>query len=155
MSQNTTIPQHIIDQVSDIDIVEVVNEYVTLKRSGVNWIGLCPFHTDKSPSFYVSPSKQICKCFACGKPDKGEGGVIHFVEQMENISFPAAVRLLAKKYNIDIPEIQLSPEEEARDKRRESLYIALAAAQQQFEDNYLASQDTQHYISTVRQVSEP
>lgn len=153
MSQNTVIPQHIVDQVNDIDIVDVVSDYVALKRSGVNWIGLCPFHTDKSPSFYVSPSKQICKCFACGNPEKG--GVIHFVQQIEGISFPAAVRLLAKKHNIEIPEIQLSPEEEAREKRRESQYIALAATQQQFEDNYLNSRDTQHYINETRQISEP
>lgn len=153
MSQNTAIPQHIIDQVNDIDIVDVVSDYVSLKRRGVNWIGLCPFHTDKSPSFYVSPSKQICKCFACGNPEKG--GVINFVQQVEGISFPSAVRLLAKKHNIEIPEIQLSPEEEAREKRKESQYIALAAVQQQFEDNYLASGDTQHYINEVRQISEP
>lgn len=153
MSQKTAIPQHIIDQVNEIDIVDVVNDYVSLKRSGVNWIGLCPFHTDKSPSFYVSPSKQICKCFACGNPEKG--GVIHFVQQIEGVSFPSAVRLLAKKHNIDIPEIQLSPEDEAREKRKESQYIALAAAQQQFENNYLASSDTQNYINNVREVSEP
>ncbi len=153
MSQNTAIPQLIIDQVNDIDIVDVVSDYVSLKRSGVNWIGLCPFHTDKSPSFYVSPSKQICKCFACGNPEKG--GVIHFVQQVEGISFPAAVRLLAKKHNIDIPEIPLSPEEEAREKRKESQYIAVAATQQQFEENYLNSRDTQYYINEVRQISEP
>ncbi|MBN9301665.1 MULTISPECIES: DNA primase [Dysgonomonas] len=152
MSQNTAIPQHIIDQVNDIDIIDVVSEYVSLKRSGVNWIGLCPFHTDKSPSFYVSPSKQICKCFACGNPEKG--GVINFVQQIEGISFPSAVRLLAKKHNIDIPEIQLSPEEEAKEKRKDSQYIALAATQKQFEDNYQASPDTQNYINNVRQISE-
>ncbi len=152
MSQNTAIPQHIIDQVNDIDIIDVVSEYVSLKRSGVNWIGLCPFHTDKSPSFYVSPSKQICKCFACGNPEKG--GVINFIQQIEGISFPSAVRLLAKKHNIDIPEIQLTPEEEAKEKQKESQYIALAATQKQFEDNYASSADTQNYINNTREISE-
>lgn len=153
MSQNnTTIPQHIIDQVSEINIVDVVSEYVTLKKAGVNYIGLCPFHTDKSPSFYVSPNKQICKCFACGKPDKA--GVIHFIEEIEGVSFPVAVRMLAKKHNIDIPEIELSPEEEARERRKESLYIALSAAQRQFEDNYAATPDARQYIGVERQVTD-
>lgn len=154
MAQYTTISQDIIDKVSEIDIVDVVSQYVTLKKRGANYIGLCPFHTDSTPSFYVSPAKQICKCFACGKPDKGEGGVIHFVEQMEGISFPAAVRLLGKTYNIDIPEIQLTSEEEAKEKRRESMYIALQAAQQQFIENYAASPDARHYIADTREVSD-
>ena len=75
------------------DIYEVVSDFVSLKKRGVNYIGLCPFHSDNTPSFYVSPAKGICKCFACGNG----GNPVHFVMQHDNISYQEALRYLAKK----------------------------------------------------------
>ncbi len=100
-------------------IVDVVKEFVTLKKRGVNYVGLCPFHDDKTPSFYVSPAKSLCKCFACGKG----GNVVHFIMEHEQISYPEALRYLAKKYGIEIKERELSNEEKAIQNERESLFI--------------------------------
>ena len=96
-----------IDKIMDAtNIVDVVGEFVTLRKAGVNYKGLCPFHDDKTPSFMVSPSKQICKCFACG-----EGGTaINFLMKHEQITYPEALRWLAKKYNIEIEERELTDE---------------------------------------------
>ena len=88
------IDQPTIDRILDAaNIVDVVSEFVTLRKRGINYVGLCPFHSDKSPSFYVSPSKNICKCFACG-----EGGTaVHFIMKHEQLSYFDALRFLAKK----------------------------------------------------------
>ena len=89
------IDQPTIDRILDAaNIVDVVSEFVTLRKRGINYVGLCPFHSDKSPSFYVSPAKNICKCFACG-----EGGTaVHFIMKHEQLSYYDALRYLAKKY---------------------------------------------------------
>ncbi|NDV68056.1 DNA primase [Dysgonomonas sp. 25] len=101
------------------DIVDVVSQFVNLKRRGVNYVGLCPFHEDKTPSFYVSPSKNICKCFSCG-----EGGTsVHFIMKHEQLSYVEALRYLAKKYNIEVQERELSDEEKEAYNERESLFI--------------------------------
>ena len=101
------------------NIVDVVGEFVTLRKAGVNYKGLCPFHDDKTPSFMVSPSKQICKCFACG-----EGGTaINFLMKHEQITYPEALRWLAKKYNIEIQEKDLTEEELKEQSDRESMFI--------------------------------
>lgn len=88
------------------DIVDVVKDFVTLKKAGVNYKGLCPFHNEKTPSFVVSPAKQLCKCFSCGKG----GNVVHFIMEHEQMTYPEALRFLAKRYNIEIKEKELTPE---------------------------------------------
>ena len=96
-----------IDKVIDTaNIVEVVSDFVTLKKRGVNYVGLCPFHDDKTPSFYVSPAKNLCKCFACGKG----GNAVHFIMEHEQLTFPEAIRWLAQKYHIEIEEKEMTPE---------------------------------------------
>ena len=117
------IDQPTIDRILDAaNIVDVVSEFVTLRKRGVNYVGLCPFHDDKSPSFYVSPAKNICKCFACG-----EGGTaVHFIMKHEQIGYFDALRFLAKKYNIEIAERELSDEEKRVRSDRESMFIVNA-----------------------------
>ena len=120
-----------IDKIMDAtNIVDVVGEFVTLRKAGVNYKGLCPFHDDKTPSFMVSPSKQICKCFACG-----EGGTaINFLMKHEQITYPEALRWLAKKYNIEIEEKELTEEEKKEQSDRESMFIVNEWAMKYFQD---------------------
>ena len=109
-----------VDKIMDAtNIVDVVGDFVTLRKAGVNYRGLCPFHDDKTPSFMVSPAKQICKCFACG-----EGGTaVNFLMKHEQITYPEALRWLAKKYNIEIHEKELTDEEKKEQSDRESMFI--------------------------------
>lgn len=100
-------------------VEEVVEEFVRLKRRGVNMIGLCPFHSEKTPSFTVSPSKNIYKCFGCGEG----GGPVQFLMQHENLSFPEAIRYLAKKYGIELEETVASPEQREEQQKLDSYYI--------------------------------
>ena len=120
-----------IDKIMDAtNIVDVVSEFVTLRKAGVNYKGLCPFHDDTTPSFMVSPSKQICKCFACG-----EGGTaINFLMKHEQITYPEALRWLAKKYSIDIQEKELTDEEKQQQSDRESMFIVNEWAKDYFHD---------------------
>ena len=120
-----------IDKIMDAtNIVDVVGEFVTLRKAGVNYKGLCPFHDDTTPSFMVSPSKQICKCFACG-----EGGTaINFLMKHEQITYPEALRWLAKKYNIEIQEKELTDEEKQQQSERESMFIVNEWAKTYFQD---------------------
>lgn len=115
------IDQPTIDRILDAaNIVDVVSEFVTLRKRGINYVGLCPFHSDKSPSFYVSPSKNICKCFACG-----EGGTaVHFIMKHEQLSYFDALRFLAKKYNIEIQERELTEKEKQIRSDRESMHLS-------------------------------
>lgn len=123
------IDQPTIDRILDAaNIVDVVSEFVTLRKRGVNLVGLCPFHSDKTPSFYVSPSKNICKCFACG-----EGGTsVHFIMKHEQLSYTDALRFLAKKYNIEIQERELTDREKQVRSNRESMLIVNSWAQKYF-----------------------
>ena len=123
------IDQPTIDRILDAaNIVDVVSEFVTLRKRGINYVGLCPFHSDKSPSFYVSPSKNICKCFACG-----EGGTaVHFIMKHEQLSYFDALRFLAKKYNIEIQERELTEKEKQIRSDRESMLIVNSWAGQYF-----------------------
>ena len=123
------IDQPTIDRILDAaNIVDVVSEFVTLRKRGINYVGLCPFHSDKSPSFYVSPAKNICKCFACG-----EGGTaVHFIMKHEQLSYYDALRFLAKKYNIEIQERELSEREKQVRSDRESMLIVNSWAQKYF-----------------------
>ena len=112
------------------NIVDVVSEFVTLRKAGINYKGLCPFHDDKTPSFMVSPTKGICHCFACGKG----GNAVNFLMEHEQITYPDALRWLAKKYNIEIQERELSAEEKQQANDRESMYIVNEWARGYFED---------------------
>ena len=109
-----------IDRIQDTaQIVEVVSDFVTLKKKGVNYVGLCPFHDDRTPSFTVSPAKNICKCFSCG-----EGGTaIHFIMKHEQLTYYEALKYLAKKYNIEVRERELTDEEKVLESERESMFI--------------------------------
>jgi len=112
-------------------IVDVVQEFVPLKKRGVNYLGLCPFHNEKTPSFTVSPSKEIFKCFGCGKV----GNSVNFVMEHEHLTYPEALKYLAKKYNIEVVEKELSQEEIEKQNERESLLIVTAYATRQFTEN--------------------
>jgi len=109
-------------------IVDVVSEFVTLRKRGVNYVGLCPFHADKNPSFYVSPAKNLCKCFACGEG----GSPVYFIMKHEQLSYPDALRYLAKKYHIEIRERELTDEERRAQGDRESMFILNNWAQKYF-----------------------
>ena len=123
------ISQETIRRIEDAaQIVEVVSDFVSLRRSGSNYMACCPFHNEKTPSFSVSPSKGLYKCFGCGKA----GGPVRFVMEHENMSYPDALRYLAKKYNIEIVEEEESAEKAAARQRNESLYIANEFAQKFF-----------------------
>jgi DNA primase len=110
------------------NISDVVSEFVTLKKRGVNQLGLCPFHNEKTPSFTVSPAKGIFKCFGCGKG----GNSVNFVMELEQLSYPDALRWLAKKFHIEIEEKEESQEEKALKDERESMMIVSAFAQKYF-----------------------
>jgi DNA primase len=121
------IPQSTIEQIKlRADILEVVGDFVSLKKKGVNYWACCPFHNEKSPSFSVNPAKGIYKCFGCGKA----GDSIKFVMDVEGVSYPEALRYLAKKYQIEIEERVVTPEELADQTRRESLLIVMNFASQ-------------------------
>ena len=126
MIDHSTI-ERIIDAAQ---IVDVVSEFVTLKKKGVNYVGLCPFHDDKTPSFYVSPAKGLCKCFACGKG----GNAVHFIMEHEQMSYPEALRWLANKYHIEIQERELTTEEKEAQNIRESLYVVNSFARDYFQN---------------------
>ena len=111
-------------------IEEVVSEFVTLKKRGINYIGLCPFHNDSHPSFSVSPTRGICHCFTCGKG----GNAVNFLMELEQMSYPDALRWLAKKYNIEIQEREMTNEEKQRESERESMYIVNEWAAKYFQD---------------------
>lgn len=135
------INDNVLDEIRDrADIVDLIGEYVDLKRSGSNYMGLCPFHSEKTPSFSVSPSKSIFKCFGCGVG----GDVITFVMKRENLSFPEAVEFLADKYNVRL-EVYKDENKEAREKR-DRLYEINREAGLHFLKNYQASQKTQLYL---------
>lgn len=122
---------------SAADIVEVIQEFVPLKRRGANYLGLCPFHNEKTPSFTVSPSKEIFKCFGCGKV----GNVVNFIMEHEHLTYPEALRFLAKKYHIEIVEKELTPEELEKQNERESLLVLTAYASRQFSENLFNSDE--------------
>ncbi len=118
-----------IDRILDAaQIYEVVSDFITLRKRGVNYVGLCPFHEDTTPSFYVSPAKGLCKCFACGKG----GNAVHFIMEHEQMSYYEALRYLAKKYGIEVKERELSREEKIAQSERESLFLINQFARDHF-----------------------
>ena len=118
-------------------IIDVVQEFVPLKKRGVNYLGLCPFHNEKTPSFTVSPSKEIFKCFGCGKV----GNSVNFVMEHEHLTYPEALKYLAKKYHIEIIEKELTQEELEKQNERESLLVVSSYASRQFSENLFHSDD--------------
>ncbi|MFT3747635.1 MAG: DNA primase [Agriterribacter sp.] len=134
------ITQHTIDQIlSRIDIIDIVGSFVKLKKRGTNYLGLCPFHNEKTPSFTVSPAKEIYKCFGCGK----SGNTISFLMEHEKYSYAEALRWLASRYNVEIEETEVSPEIKALHQTADSLYIINSFAQKHFADSLLHSEEGQ------------
>lgn len=126
------IPQDTVNKILDsAQIVEVISDFVSLKRRGANFIACCPFHNEKTPSFYVSPSKGIYKCFGCGK----SGTAVGFVMEHESMTYVEALKYLAKKYGIEVKEKEDSPEEIAARQRSESLYLVMDFAEMFFQES--------------------
>lgn len=129
-----------IDKIMDAaNIVDVVSEFVSLRKAGVNYKGLCPFHNEKTPSFVVSPAKGYCHCFSCGKG----GNAVGFIMEHEQMTYPEALRWLAKKYHIEIHERELSAEEKREESERESMFIVNEWAMKYFQDNLMNTRDGQ------------
>ena len=125
------IDRQTVERIKDAaNIVEVVSEFVTLKKSGANYKGLCPFHNEKTPSFMVSPARNTCHCFGCGKG----GNPISFIMEHEQMTYPEALRWLANKYHIEIQERELTDEEKREQSERESMFIVNEYAMEYFED---------------------
>lgn len=134
------ISQETIQQIlSRIDIIDIVGSFVKLKKRGVNYLGLCPFHNEKSPSFTVSPTKEIYKCFGCGK----SGNSIGFLMELEKYSYVEALKWLANKYNVEIEETEVSPEVKLTQQTADSLYIINSFAQKYFSDTLFNTDEGQ------------
>ena len=132
------IDKETVERILDTaDIVEVVSDFVHLRRRGANYIGLCPFHNEKTPSFSVSRAKGICKCFSCGKG----GSAVNFIMEHEQISYYEALKYLAKKYNIEIKERELTDQEKASQSERENMLLINEFALQHFEKNLFETQE--------------
>ncbi len=132
------IPQNTIDQIIETaQVDEVIGEFITLKKRGVNMIGLCPFHNEKTPSFTVSPSKGIYKCFGCGNA----GNSVKFLMEHEHYTYPEALRFLANKYNIEVEEEQRDEASLEEEKLRDSLYIINEFAQKQYTNNLIENEE--------------
>ncbi len=126
------IDRSTIERILDASqIVDVVQDFLPLKKRGVNYLGLCPFHNEKTPSFTVSPAKEIFKCFGCGKV----GNSVNFVMEHEHLTYPEALKYLARKYHIEIVEKELSQEEIEKQNERESLLVISSYAARQFSEN--------------------
>jgi DNA primase len=137
---SSLISQNTIQQIlSRIDIVDIVGSFVKLKKRGTNYLGLCPFHNEKSPSFTVSPAKEIYKCFGCGR----SGNSISFLMEAEKYSYVEALRWLAQKYNVEIEETESSPEQKIQQQVAESLYAINNFAQKYFSDVLLNTEEGQ------------
>lgn len=132
------IPQSTIDRIVDAaNIVDVVSDYVTLRRAGASYKGLCPFHDDKTPSFSVSPARGVCKCFSCGKG----GNAVHFIMEMEQLSYVEALKHLAKKYGIPVEEEEMTDEQRQRMNERESMFAVNEWAAKYFSQTMMNNQD--------------
>jgi DNA primase len=118
-------------------IVDVIQEFVPLKKRGANYLGLCPFHNEKTPSFTVSPSKEIFKCFGCGKV----GNAVNFIMEHEHLTYPEALKFLARKYHIEVVEKELTQEEIEKQNERESLLVVTSYAARQFSENLFQSDE--------------
>lgn len=130
-------PESIQQILSRIDVVEIVGSFIKLKKRGANYLGLCPFHNEKTPSFTVSPSKEIYKCFGCGR----SGNSISFLMEAEKYSYVEALRWLAAKYNVEIEESETSPEYKQQQQVADSLYIINNFAQKYFSDTLFNTEE--------------
>ena len=140
------IDQQTIAKIMDAaQIVDVVSDFVTLKKRGVNYLGLCPFHNEKTPSFTVSPAKGIFKCFGCGKG----GSAVHFVMEHEQLSYVEALRYLAKKYHIEIVEREQTDEEKLAQSERESLFAINDYAAKYFINNQIHNNYSLAYLPNI------
>ena len=132
------IPQSTIDRIVDAaNIVDVVSDYVTLRRAGASYKGLCPFHDDKTPSFSVSPARGVCKCFSCGKG----GNAVHFIMEIEQMSYVEALKHLAKKYGIPVEEEEMTDEQRQKMNERESMFAINEWAAKYFSQTMMTNQD--------------
>lgn len=147
-------PETIQQITNRIDIIEIVGEFVKLKKRGSNYLGLCPFHNEKTPSFTVSPAKEIYKCFGCGK----SGNTISFLMEHEKLSYVEAIKWLGVKYNVFIEETETSDAYKEQQQTAESLYIINKFAQEYFSKQLLESEEGQHialsYLKEKRQFTE-
>ena len=149
------IDRETIDRIlAAANIVDIVGEYVTLRRKGVNYEACCPFHNEKTPSFKVSPARGIYKCFGCGKT----GNVVRFIMDSESISYPEALKMLAKKYGIEVREERMTEEDIARNNNRESMFALNAWASEYFQ-RYMMVEDEGRsvglsYFSSLRGFSD-
>ena len=132
-------PETIQQITSRIDIIEVISEFVKLKKRGANYLGNCPFHNEKSPSFTVSPSKEIYKCFGCGK----SGSTISFIMEHEKMGYVDALKWLANKYNIAVEETEVSPEYQQQRQLADSLFIINKFGQEYFTKQLFESEEGQ------------
>ena len=131
------IPKETVDLIlNTVRIEDIVGDFVTLKRRGANYVACCPFHQEKTPSFYVSPSKGIYKCFGCGK----SGSAVGFLMEHEHSSYVEALRYIAKRYNIEVVEEEESPEVMASRQRSESLLLVSEFAQKFFAEQLKAGE---------------
>ena len=142
------ISQETIQQIQNrIDITEIVGSFVKLKKRGANYLGLCPFHNEKSPSFTVSPAKEIYKCFGCGK----SGNTIGFLMDLEKYSYVESLRWLANKYNVEIEETEVSPELRLQQQSADSLYAINNFAQKHFTDALFDSEGRDIALSYLKE----
>ena len=126
-----------VEKIKDAaNIVDVVSEFVSLRRSGANYKGLCPFHNERTPSFFVSPSRGICHCFSCGRG----GTPINFIMEHEQMTYVEALRWLARKYNIEIKERELTDKERQEQSERDSMFIVNEWAADYFKQILLESE---------------
>jgi len=132
-------PNTIQQILSRIDIIEIVGTFVKLKKRGTSYLGLCPFHNEKSPSFTVSPAKEIYKCFGCGK----SGNSIGFLMEHEKYTYVEALRWLAQRYNVEVEETEVSPEQKLHQQSAESLFIINSFAQQFFSNHLFNTEEGQ------------
>ena len=149
------IDRETIDRIyAAVNIVDIVGDYVTLRRKGVNYEACCPFHNEKTPSFKVSPARGIYKCFGCGK----SGNAVNFVMESESVSYPEALKMLAKRYGIEVREEQMTEEDIARNNNRESMFALNAWASEYFQ-RYMMIEDEGRsvglsYFSSLRGFSD-
>ena len=130
---SSLIDRQTVEKIKDAcNIVDVVSEFVTLHKSGANYKGLCPFHNERTPSFFVSPARGTCHCFGCGKG----GNAVTFLMEHENMTYPEALKAVAKRYGIEVREKEMTPEEVARNDNRESMFVVNSWAAEYF-SNYL------------------
>ena len=137
------IPAQVLERIQAIPIAEVVGEDVTLRRAGANLKGLCPFHDDRTPSFMVSPAKNICKCFACGEG----GNVISYYMKKNGMTFVEAVRALGKSHGIEVPEVEMTDEQRAAQQRVESARVAITAAYGLYREELLHQPEAMKYLT--------